>query len=194
MLKFFILFLLILCGVYFLGKLYHRGFPQSASTQRQPLPLFTNPTVSGILFILLGSFFLAISLYGLNKEWRANTHFLATTCKIVDEKLQRSTMKSSITYTPLFYLQYQVAGQSYQVWHAASILQSGSSFMSNEHAQLNHYQRDQVYPCWYDPDMPTTVVLEQGYSWMGMLFGIFSVFIVALGIVMCLASRKRDST
>ena len=159
-------------------------YPSVELTQAPPAKT-TLGQRAGILLVCL--MFLSVSLWMLKQEWDTNHRYISTTCTVLDKKFNRHFGSKSTQYSASFYLSYQAGGVTYKQWHSASILTTSSNMLSHEMRIFNRYITNETYPCWYDPNLPSTVVLEHGYSFWAILFAAFSIGVT----ILCLLPSKR---
>ena len=96
-------------------------------------------------------------------EWRANRHFVETTCTVLSKHLGQSSEAESPRWRPEVEIEYQVDGQTYRptIYDAAGMY---SISRDSAEQKLDRFEVGQEYPCWYDPIDPGRAVLVQGYS------------------------------
>lgn len=91
--------------------------------------------------------------------------FTQTTCTVQQKQL---SIKGHIfeTYRADYLLNYIVNANSYAAWATANGLDRGfSSDRATQEALLEQYDVGGAYPCWYDPDSPSIVVLVLRHNW-----------------------------
>jgi hypothetical protein len=96
-------------------------------------------------------------------EWRANQVYVEGRCLVIDKRAGRSSSKSGFSYRPEIQIRYTVNGHDFDAWTYDA---TGSYLgeLSRTEAILAQFDVGQHYPCWYDEDDPSAVVLVRGYS------------------------------
>jgi hypothetical protein len=133
---------------------------------------------------ILGVFLLAVvgGLLALEvvPDLRARLFYVEGRCVVLDRRLVEhhpSGKAINSTYRPEFSIRYTVAGREYQTWAYKAVKTSSGLRWPEEHA-LKSFTVGQEYPCWYDPDDPSQVVVVLGYSWFTWV--VLLVFLVVL--------------
>jgi hypothetical protein len=126
---------------------------------------------------LFFSTFLTVGLGGLIAmlllivwpEWRANRHFVETSCKVLDKKLDVTHGDNGQSYRPDVHIEYQVSGKPFNVVTYDATRMTMSS-KTKADAALAQFEVGKQYSCWYDPMNPNSAVIVRGYSgWMYLL-------------------------
>jgi hypothetical protein len=139
----------------------------------QPIVSKDNNTGGYIFALIILISIAATFFYAANKELQVNLRFLETTCLIQDHRIGTSSgNKGGKVYRSEYKLSYKVEGQTYNKWASADILGVYTSFIPT----LKTDEIGHEYPCWYDPKMPSVIVLERGYSYF--IIGVALIFII----------------
>ena len=123
---------------------------------------------------MTGSLFQDLRVYQVYVEGR---------CKITAKELLESSDEDGTTYAPHF--EYQVLTGDDQSYSASGYYRTTvySSGRRGKEEILARYKVEGTYPCWYNPDDPTQVVLARGLSWgWGYLFIFLPLIFVGIGI------------
>ena len=113
-------------------------------------------------------------------EWRANHEFVETRC-VVLEKYIAERPDSPPRYRPEFKIRYTAGGEEYTTatYDAAGVYFSERATCEQV---LEGFEIGQEYPCWYDPQSPSSAVLRRGYSWIAWVVPLLPAAFVAVGI------------
>ncbi len=122
---------------------------------------------------LFSAIFCAVGIGGLTlvlttmtlPEWRANHHYVAGRCNVIDKRLAQSMGDDGMLYRPEVRIGYRVGGKAYDQWTYDATRMFTSGRDRNE-ALLAPFAVGGVYPFWYDPADPSQAVLKRGYSWL----------------------------
>ncbi len=153
--------------------------------------------------VLFFGFFAAFSLLFLSivawlvvlPQYHANAKYLQNDCVVLDKRISEGRGDNGKTYRPEFQIQYQVDGRNFEAWtyDASEMYSSGRA---SKQKILDQFEVGQRYPCWYDPDDPSKVILVRGYHWSIALFlGVPMIFLAVGfgGIFFTLRSAYRQS-
>ncbi|HTU26972.1 MAG TPA: DUF3592 domain-containing protein [Pirellulales bacterium] len=115
-------------------------------------------------FLLVGCLALwAMGVFLIVPEWRANRHFVETTCVVLHKAVGQAGEPESQRYRPEIEIEYNVDGQTFRpTIYDATGMYSVSRASAEE--ALARFEVGKEYPCWYDPIDPGRAVLVQGYS------------------------------
>jgi hypothetical protein len=125
-------------------------------------------------------------------DWRANHEFVETTCKVLNKKIgEKDYREDGILYRPEFQIEYEADGGHYCDWRYNidwhfNERKSYSSGRENAQAVLDCFEiyspeKDNCYPCWYDPTNPRIVVLIRDIRWLAWLVFTVPVSFVIIG-------------
>jgi hypothetical protein len=119
-------------------------------------------------------------------EWRANHEFVETRC-VVLEKYIAERPDSPPRYRPEFKIRYTAGGEEYTTatYDAAGVYFSERATCEQV---LEGFEIGQEYPCWYDPQSPSSAVLRRGYSWIAWVVPLLPAAFVAVGMAACSTS------
>ena len=116
-------------------------------------------------------------------EWRVNHEFVETTCRVLEKRISEKPEEDSVLFRPELKIEYPAGGEI-SIWTQCDIHKA--SFNNREDAQaiLSQFDvyapdRDNRYPCWYDPTDPYLVVLvRDGRWWVWLAFTVPASFVV----------------
>jgi hypothetical protein len=115
-------------------------------------------------------------------EWRAAQYFVENTCVILDKRVVVNSDDEDSTYRTDFLIRYTVNDKQYEVWtYKASRL--ASSGLARHEGTLGQFQVGGQYPCWYDPDVPSTAVLVRGLGWGVYIALLIPLLFIVVGLV-----------
>ncbi len=118
-------------------------------------------------------------------QWQANTEFVSHRCRVLDKRIGEKEGDDGTLYRPEIQVEYTIDDEkwvqwTYDIW-AFDSTGGYSAGKEDKHRILERFQIERQYQCWYDPENPSRVVLERGYSWpLGLLF-ILPVAFVLIG-------------
>ena len=154
-----------------------------------------------LLFILLGSMFVLISLILLVFFAYGSLQlqsYVEGRCTIAAKHLQReehtqtstsngtTQTRTTVTYTPDFQFTVRTTDGHTYTTHGYDALNSGGD-QASQQAILDLYTVGKTYPCWYDPAQPTHAVLTRQFPWVLLLipgiFGLIGVVFVLVGLL-----------
>ena len=147
--------------------------------------------------------FLIFGLYAFTRlltwlvipEWRANRHFVATTCEVVGKPgVQGRYFRDAESFRPAVRIRYEVDGRTYETvtFGPVDMAYSDSDKVRD---LMKPFVIGQRYPCWYDPLDPRRAVLLQGYSgWMYMFLLVPLPFIMIGGFGLVLALMRWSTS
>ncbi len=130
----------------------------------------------------------------IRPELEVKRSFVEGRCVILGKELieSRSSSRKSrkkyggssrkLQYRPEFHLRHEVAGTPYEA-RTYRIVKTSSSSQSANQAVLDRYETGKSYPCWYDPQDPSRVVLEKGITVGAYLITGMGALILLLGMV-----------
>jgi hypothetical protein len=150
------------------------------------------PILGLFLLAIVGVFFILDVL----PESRAQLFYVEGRCVLLGKRLREyppSGKAANSTYRPEFLIRYTVAGREYQTW-AYDAVNASSALRWPKERVLESFTVGQGYPCWYDPDDPSEVVLVRGYSWFScghlVVFWVL-VFFIGKSVLRRLRSPRR---
>jgi len=111
-------------------------------------------------------------------EWRANRHFVETTCTVLSKQVIARHGSDGDTYRPDIEFEYQVDRQVFrrQTYDITEMFTGGRE---RSEAAVAQFEVGKQYPCWYNPANPGEAVIVRGYSgWLYLLLLIPTSFIV----------------
>lgn len=139
------------------------------------------------VFLLFGCGGLAVMIVTLlAPEWRANHDFIQTTCKVLDKRIGHTQGEDGMLYRPEFKVSYSASGEVNTTWTTYDIHKTYFSSLAYAQGVLERFdiyspERDNRYPCWYDPNDSCTVVLVRGYSWWAWALLAVPVSFIVIG-------------
>ncbi len=123
----------------------------------------------GQLVILFFCIFYMGNYYNENiyPEKRAKEIFQQTNCFILSKKMSTISYHFTQHYRADFLISYNVGGTQYNRWVSGNGLdmEFGPN-VANQERFLTQYAVGGTYPCWYDPDAPSTAVLNMRLNWL----------------------------
>jgi hypothetical protein len=134
------------------------------------------------LFLLGCGGLVAIFTFFVIPEWRVNHDFIEHTCTVENTCLA----ENGGLYRAEIEIKYVIDGVEYvrPTYDIATVMEAGSSYSSDKEGKQairNSFTRHKQYPCWYDPENPSRVVLVRGYSWWVWLSLIVPVSFLLIG-------------
>ncbi|MFV2065636.1 MAG: DUF3592 domain-containing protein [Pirellulales bacterium] len=146
-------------------------------------------------------FFFSVGAWGLTlmltrfviPEWRANRHFVEHTCTVVKKQVANRTSNDATQFRPELLVQYEIDGQEIESW-AFDIHHTSSKSREAAKAALDNFEVGESYPCWYDPNAPTTVILIRGYRWWMWLLLILPASFIMIGAAGVVRAVLQSST
>jgi len=131
------------------------------------------------VFVAAGVISLAFIVLKLSiPEWRVNHQFVATTCQVLDTRVD--TDSAGLT-RPEIHVRYTVDGHDITVWSHYDVTGVYQSDAQYTQTILTEFQPGQEYPGWYDPRRPETVVLARGYTWFAWLMLLVPAAFISIG-------------
>ena len=92
-------------------------------------------------------------------EWRVNNFYAEGRCLLLDKRVH----EDEGLYRPELRIRYRVDGWDYETW-AYNAVRSHSIWRWPKERFLARFTVGQEYPCWYDPDDHSRVVVVRGYG------------------------------
>lgn len=147
-------------------------------------------TILGFLTIVFSFFAWGFYHQEVVMARRVNTVFVEGTCVVLGIAVQkyetggdRSTRPRSVQgYTAHVNIRYSVDGTTYET---GTLDGQGGYYDSWEDAtrEVSQFQRGETYPCWYDPEDPSRVVVIRRESYAGnyLAFGVMSLLASVAG-------------
>jgi hypothetical protein len=138
--------------------------------------------------MLLGAVFVIAVFIGLTNDlkndYRVNYQFIESQCRIVSKSVEVKQFSRSTLYYPSFQVEYTIGDQIMNQTAMLNLTDYGSLSYDNAQLMASVFSQDQAYPCWYDPNNTSTVVLEKGWftsinNWKYTLIGVI-IFIIML--------------
>lgn len=114
-------------------------------------------------------------------QWRANYQFLETQGLALRKRIGESQSGGSPVYRAEILLEYETAGQTHESWAYSDASAAFSSGREAKQEFLDGYEIGRSYPCWYDPEEPTTVCLKRGYDWLAWTMLLLPLTFIAVG-------------
>jgi len=167
-----------------------------------------SPTVASVgeavffaAFLLLGCGGVALLFTTLVvPEWRVNNEFVETSCKVLEKKIGEKQGEDGPLYRPEIKIEYNAGGEI-STWTNYDIHKAYSNSRENSLVIIDRFdvyspERDNRYPCWYDPTNPCVAVLVRGYRWWVWLpftVPISFIFIGAGGLIYALLHRGKSA-
>jgi len=116
-------------------------------------------------------------------HWRVNQKFVETACKVLDTHIEEIEGQGGPAFQPKLKIEYAAKGE---IETTADYDIGNTKFNNREDAQdiLDRFEifspeRNNLYPCWYDPADPYTVVMTRDYPrWMWLAFTVPISFII----------------
>jgi hypothetical protein len=136
--------------------------------------------VLGFVLLLVGAI---LALDALPELW-ALCFYVEGRCELLDKRLvenppRRKAINS--TWRPEFLIRYEVDGKEYNAF-AYRAVKSSSGWRWPEARVVERFTVGEEYPCWYDANDPSRVVLVRGFSWLTyLLLPIFCVLLFFVG-------------
>jgi len=146
-------------------------------------------------------FFFAVGACGLTlmlarfviPEWRANRHFVEHTCTVVKKQVTSRTSDDATQFRPELLVRFEVDGRQMEAW-AFDIHRAFSKSHQAAKTQLARFDIGKTYPCWVDPNQPTTVILIRGYRWWMWLLLILPASFIMIGAAGVVRAVLQSST
>jgi hypothetical protein len=133
------------------------------------------------IFFLLGLATLIVMLLAVVwPEWRANRHFVATTCTVLEKRIDIKPGENGPTFGPQIKIAYQVNGKAYSP-NTYDARRSYFGDKAKAEAALAAFELQKQYTCWYDPLRPENAVLVRGYSGWQYLLLLVPIAFLAIG-------------
>ncbi|MBS0210586.1 MAG: DUF3592 domain-containing protein [Planctomycetes bacterium] len=132
-------------------------------------------------FFLAGCIWLGMIIGGLTlPDLHANLNYQETTCTVLDTGRDEQIVDGQSEYRPKIEIEYEVAGTRYRRWafDVAGIYQTDPALADEIRAR---FETGKTYPCWYDKDDPSVVVLERGHRWFAWLALVMPASFIAIG-------------
>ena len=133
-------------------------------------------------------------------EWRVNHEFVETTCKVLEKRVREMPTEDGVVFRPELKIEYP-AGGDISTWTQYDIHKASYSNREDAQAVLSQFNvyapnRNNRYPCWYDPADPYVVVLvREGRWWVWLAFTVPASFVVigAGGLIYSLLRWGRSA-
>lgn len=121
------------------------------------------------------------------EDIRRHVSYQKNTCTVLDKRIvleegssssSKGTRSTTDYNKPLVAVRYQAGGREITTVgmpKPSAPLSAADKFALR---QLARYERGKSYPCWYDPQEPTTFVLARGISWGWYLLGAIPMLIL----------------
>ena len=145
----------------------------------------TTPKRDDWSLMLIGMFLLTLVggllCLQMGRELVANIFYVEGRCVVLDKRVAEHTSRrgGNSTYRPEFLIRYEVVGQKYEVW-AYDASDSSSALRWPKERVLEEFTVGEEYPCWYDPDNPSKVVVVRGFGWMTYVLLLVSLTLILL--------------
>jgi hypothetical protein len=165
---------------------------------------FRGPGTSGAVAAVVFSIgFWVLFAAMAQRDGRSLSAWRETRCRIVDSRLESSTISSSTrtgsgatrsttstAYSPLLALEYAVDGHT----RYSSGFDTGSRLsvggLGGALEEASRWPIGRAVPCWYDPAHPDDVVVIRGFGG-AYVFALFPVPVVAYGLWVLLGGGRR---
>jgi hypothetical protein len=130
----------------------------------------------GLLILPLVGLFLVSRL---TVEVPANQFYVEGRCVLLDKRIAEDNEPgpkgaANSVYKPEFQIRYTVDGQVHEAW-TYNGFQYLTAWRWPKERILEGFSVGEEYPCWYDADDPTQVVLVRGYGWLTYL--VLTIFV-----------------
>ena len=112
--------------------------------------------------------------------FRARHKFVASTCRVLEKRIEETVSNSGSSYQPDFHIEYHVNGRAYEAW-TYEMPQLFTSDQTSSQAILDQFQIGREYPCWYDPHDPSQVVLVRSHGVFAWLILLVPASFMAIG-------------
>lgn len=120
----------------------------------------------------------------LKNEWEVMKSFEQTTCQIAKDTFDGYIVSKNLRlYKVTFHLRYTVNGVPYEGQTTGSIHSYPTSFYWWVQRKIKQYAVGNQYSCWYNPNDPSSVVLERGLSVFEGFLLILTFFLVCTYLV-----------
>ncbi len=138
-----------------------------------------------ILIICIG--FIEFIYYGnIYPDKLVKESFEETNCRLVSKNLT-TVGRVLHRYRADFLLNYTVGNTSYQNWASGNGLdRSFSTDQDLQQEELDQFEENGIYPCWYNPEAPQIIVLVLRHSWSST-FPLFIPSVIALIMIYYIA-------
>ena len=87
-------------------------------------------------------------------------------------------------------MRYTVEGKVYEQ-DTYRIVKSSSSSKSSNQSVVDEFKVGGTYPCWYDPENPTRVVVERSFSVLSLVFTGIGAFLAGIAILALLVKAVK---
>lgn len=135
-----------------------------------------------LILILCVSYIAFIYYSNISPDKFVKTKYEKTSCDILEKKL---ATKGELLkrYRADFLVAYTAAGMSYKALISANGLdRSYTTDQASQESLLQQFAINQKYLCWYNPDIPTMVVLVSRHNWSST-FPLFIPSVIGLMMV-----------
>jgi len=130
------------------------------------------------VFLLLGCGGATLMFYQfVVPEWRVYHEFVETTCKVLNKRIDEK--KDASLFAPEFNVEYTADCRITALARKTYYNNRKDAQAILDQFDLYSAEKDNRYPCWYDPTDPSVVVLERGYPWwIWLAFTVPASFVV----------------
>lgn len=116
-------------------------------------------------------------------QWQANTEFVAHRCTVLDKRIGEKESDEGTLYRPEIQVEYTINEERFVVWtyDIWTFDPTGGYSSGKEEKEkiLAGFHKGVTYPCWYDPEDSSRVVLVRNSRWwLGVLFILPIAFIL----------------
>ena len=143
------------------------------------------------VFLLVGCGVLAYMFFHqFAPQWRVNQEFVETTCKVTGTDIEEVEGEDGPTYRPKLKIEYEAKGE---IEKTADYDIAKTGYKNREDAreiigrfELYSPVENNLYPCWYDPADPYTVVMDRSYppwTWLAFTVPISFIILGAGGLI-----------
>ena len=137
------------------------------------------------LFLLAGCGGLALLFNGeVVPRWRVNQEFIETGCKVLEKQIEEKQGDDGLEFRPKLNIEYvKIQTPSYYDINETPYNNREDAQAILDRFELYSPERNNLYPCWYDPANPYTVVLSRGYPrWLWFAFAVpLSLIVIGAG-------------
>lgn len=145
----------------------------------------------GGCFVTIASIFLVVIFVALVIPALSARNWPATQCTILTSKVQQHQDEDGPTYSAEITFQWTVDGKQYQGGQYYIHGLNGSK--SDAESRVEQYKVGSVTECYYDPDDPSTAVLNRDIHWITLLMPLIpTVFLVVGGAIVYFSLRRKN--
>lgn len=112
------------------------------------------------IYVIAFVYFVSTSLF---HSAQANYSYISTRCEIVSKTVTQKFYQRATAYVPILRGNIFINDISQATDIQLNVDDNEKLSAASAQALLDPYQIGRVYPCWYNPDNPIQVVLQQGW-------------------------------